>query len=103
MPTAATLQRPLATRGSAVISAKHSAADSRSKLELHTGITTASAKATTRARSKPRKPPGVSRTTWVTPAGGRRTRFGSTAQPTIGALFGRSRKLRERSHDWVDC
>jgi hypothetical protein len=103
MPTAATLQRPLATRGSAIISAKQSAADSRSKIELQTGIRMTSAKATTRARSKPRSPPGVSRTTCWTPGGGRRTRFGSTAQPTIGALRGRSRRLRERSHDCVDC
>ena len=29
--------------------------------------------------------------------------LGSTAQPTIGALRGRSRRLRERSHDCVDC
>src|SRR6187402_325122 len=103
MPMAATLQRPLATRGNAIISLKQSAADSRSKIELQTGIRMTSAKATTRARSKPRRQPGVSRTTWRTPAGGRSTRFGSTAQPTIGALFGRSRRLRERSHDCVDC
>ena len=85
MPTATTLQRPSATRGSAFSSAWHSAADSRSKTEWQTGMTMTSAKAATRARSKPRRPPGVSRTTWRTPAGGRSTRRGSTAQPTIGA------------------
>jgi hypothetical protein len=103
MPTAATRQRPLDTRGKVISSAKHSAAESRSNTELHTGIRIASANITTRARSKPCRPPGVSSTTRVMPAGGRKVFFGSTVQPTMGACSGRFCARRSLSRAWADC
>jgi hypothetical protein len=103
MPTAATLQRPLATRGSAISSAKHSPADSRSKIELQTGITMTSAKGDDARQVEAAQPAGRVEDDVGDSRRRPQTRFGSTAQPTIGALFGRSRRARARSHVCVDC
>jgi hypothetical protein len=99
MPTTARRQRPLATLGMVISSAWQASADSRSNIELHTGITMASANMTTRASSKPCMPPGVSSTTWVMPVGTRNMFFWSTAQ---GAMAG-SEASRRFSQARADC
>ena len=101
MPTTATRQRPDSTRGIVLSSARQSAADVRSKRELLTGITIASAYMTTRARSRPVRPPGVSITTWSMPTGVRTNVFASTFQPTMRVRSPLA--LRCRSQARVDC
>ena len=104
MPTAAILQRPLATRGSAISSAKQSAADSRSKIELQTGIRidvgegddarqveAAQAARACRGRRGARPPAAAGRASGRPPS-----------RRSARCAAGRWR-LRERSHDWVDC